>query len=89
MIARDEIPMMRDVLARAVQIDATIRACLWAVARLSYGLRKKGLLTDSEIEGLFDPAQLDASIPQELRLTAFEAIRALRDQSLGKAPSYN
>jgi hypothetical protein len=83
---RDEIPMMRDVLNRAIQIDAMIRASLWATARLSYGLRKKNVLSDSEIEELFDPAQLDATIPKELRAVAFEAIRALRDQSLGKRP---
>jgi hypothetical protein len=86
---RDEIPMMRDVLNRAIQIDATTRACLWAIARLSYGLRKKNVLSDSEIEELFDPAQLDVTIPKELRAVAFEAIRALRDQSLGKWPQHH
>ena len=84
---RDEIPLMREVLAQAIKSEATAAASLWAIARLSYGLRKKKILSDAEIEELFDPSQTASSIQKELQSVAFQAIEHLRDQSLGRVPS--
>jgi hypothetical protein len=84
---RDDIPMMADVLTRAIAIDARNRALLWATARLCYCLRRKGVLSDTEVGEMLDPSQLEPTIPEELRAIAFDTISALRNQCLGKMPS--
>ena len=81
-----QIPL-EDVLTRAIQTDAKVFASIWAMARLCSALRKKGILTELEIDELFAPAQVLQSLPEEFRSTAFETIRELQNMTLGRGPS--
>ena len=84
---REEIPIMREVLMQAIRSEATAVATLWALARLSYVLRQKGLLTDGEVSEAFAPDQIEATIPESLRSEVVEAIEHLRKQSRGVWPT--
>ena len=81
---RNEIPMMRDVLAQAIQCDARAFAVLWAMSRLSYRLREKGDLTDFDIEKMFDPVRAQQSLSEGYREKVRETIQGLQDYCLGR-----
>jgi hypothetical protein len=84
---RDEIPMMKEVLEQAIRCEATAVASLWAVARISFALRERGIFSLEEISTLFDRDQISPTIPERLRSVAGEAIEHLRKQSLGILPT--
>lgn len=82
---RDEIPMMIDVLNQAKQSEAVGRACLWALARLTFALRSSGVLRDQDIDDAFDPNAIGSSISEQFQDIAKQAIDHLRNQSLGRS----
>jgi hypothetical protein len=80
----DEVPIIQNMLSQIIQSDARSYAVLWALNRLCYRLRKEDVLTESEIEKMFDPAEAQKSLPEAYQETMRKTIQGLQDYCLGR-----